>query len=168
MTLAYIALGSNLSDPPAQLQRAVHALENLPGSRLESISSVYRSRAVGPAQPDYLNAVAGLRTMLQPIALLNQLQAIEAQQGRQRSVRWGPRTLDLDILLYGDATLHSERLTIPHPRLHERDFALRPLREISVHKRMLPNGPDLDTLLKACPDNHLEKTNISLTMHRRE
>lgn len=167
MTLAYIALGSNLSDPPAQLQRAVEALERLPQSRLEKVSSIYRSTAAGLTdQPDFLNAVAGLHTMLDPDALLTQLQAIETQHGRERSVRWGPRPLDLDLLLYGSTTLHSERLTLPHPRMHERDFVLRPLREIAAHNLVLPNGPDLDTLLATCPNNHLVKTDYSLTMHR--
>ena len=159
MTPAYIALGSNLDQPENQLQLAVTALAALPGTRLERASSVYRSTAVGPGpQPDYLNAVALLETDLPPETLLDALQAIERAQGRERGVRWGPRTLDLDLLLYGELEIHSTDLTVPHPRMHLRDFVLYPLREISNTNLVLPGGTDIDTLLAQLPRDGLAKT----------
>lgn len=132
----YIGLGSNLADPAAQLQAAVTALTSLPGSTLIAVSSVYASLPLGPSdQPDYLNAVAALDTSLEPLQLLDHLQQIELQQGRQRKTeRWGPRTLDLDILLYGDASIHSTHLQVPHPRMAERAFVLVPLAEIAPQR----------------------------------
>jgi len=163
MTPAYIALGSNLDEPARQLQRAVGELAALPDTRLEQVSSVYRSAAVGPgAQPDYLNAAARLATRLEPEALLDALQRIEQFQGRQRGARWGPRTLDLDILLYGDRQIHSPRLTIPHPRMHEREFVLYPLREISNTNLQLPDGMDIDSLIRLLPGEGLVKTHFKL------
>jgi len=163
MTSAYIALGSNLCQPQSQLNKAVAALEQLPDTELVRVSSVYRSAAVGPgAQPDYLNAVLLLATTLSPLALLAAMQHIEQQQGRVRDVRWGPRTLDLDLLLYGDLTLTSLQLTVPHPRMQQRDFVLYPLREISGTNLALPDGSDLDTLLQHCPANGLVKTRYQL------
>jgi len=160
---AFIALGSNLGEPALQLQRAVAALAALPDTRLEQVSGVYRSAAVGPgSQPDYLNAVARLVTRLAPESLLDALQRIEEAQGRERGVRWGPRTLDLDILLYGDHRIHSARLTIPHPRMHQRDFVLYPLREISNTNLALPGGADIDSLLDRLPRDGLVKTHYIL------
>lgn len=159
MTPAFVALGSNLDQPEHQLQRAVTALAALPDSRLERVSSVYRSKAVGPGkQPDYLNAVARLDTDLTPEALLDALQAIELAQGRERTVHWGPRTLDLDLLLYGDRSIESVRLTLPHPRIHMREFVLYPLREISNTNLVLPGIGDIDTLLQELPADGLTKT----------
>jgi len=163
MTPTWIALGSNLDDPVLQLQRAVVALAALPHTRLEQVSGVYRSAAVGPGtQPDYLNAVARLATRLAPESLLDALQRIEWAQGRERGVRWGPRTLDLDILLYGDRRIHSARLTVPHPRMHHRDFVLYPLREISNTNLTLPDGADIDSLLERLPGDGLVKTHYTL------
>lgn len=163
MIRTYIALGSNLNNPLAQLRAAVSAIGTLPESRPGRISSCYRSRAVGPGeQPDYLNAVMQLDTSLSPLALLDSLQEIETNQGRERSLRWGARTLDLDILLYGERRIASERLVIPHPRLAERNFVLYPLLEISNIKLMLPGGHDLGTLVSACPLDDLERTAQSL------
>jgi len=160
---AFIALGSNLDDPAVQLQRAVIALAALPDTRLEQVSGVYRSTAVGPGpQPDYLNAVVRLATRLAPESLLDALQGIERAQGRVRGVRWGPRTLDLDILLYGDRHIQSARLTVPHPRMHRRDFVLYPLREISNTNLTLPGGADIDTLLARLPGHGLVKTHYTL------
>lgn len=159
MTPTFIALGSNLDDPALQLQRAISALAKLPASVLMQVSSVYRSAAIGPGpQPDYLNAVALLETELEPEALLDALQDIERSQGRERDERWGPRTLDLDLLLYGDREILSARLTVPHPRMPERDFVLYPLREISNTNLVLPGGRDIDTLLEQLPGDGLEKT----------
>jgi 2-amino-4-hydroxy-6-hydroxymethyldihydropteridine diphosphokinase len=160
---AFIALGSNLDEPALQLRRGVSALAALPDTRLEQVSSVYRSAAVGPGtQPDYLNAVARLATRLAPEALLDALQRIEQAQGRQRGARWGPRTLDLDILLYGHRQIRSPRLTIPHPRMRERDFVLYPLREISNTNLQLPDGMDIDSLIRLLPEQGLVKTHFKL------
>ena len=163
MTPTYVALGSNLGNPEVQLQQAVVALSALSQTRLTALSCIYRSRALGPEQqPDYLNAVIKLSTALPPTALLNALQHIERQQGRTRSEHWGPRTLDLDILLYGELQVASQHLTIPHPQMQNRDFVLYPLREVSDGNLVLPNGTDIDTLLRQCPDNGLIKTHCRL------
>lgn len=161
MTAAYIGLGSNLQDPLAQLRNAVTAINNLPDSRVEHCSSIYRSAPLGAVvQPDYLNAVLLLATVLAPLRLLDALQQIEQMQGRVRGVHWGPRTLDLDILLYGDQKIDSPRLTVPHPAMEGRNFVLYPLLEISDANLVLPDGTVLDTLVAACPGSNLEQTNL--------
>lgn len=149
---AYIGIGSNLNDPAAQVQQAFQGLAELTASRLIVRSSLYRTPPVGgPAgQPDYVNAVAALDTELNPDELLTALQAIEAQQGRVRTVRWGPRTLDLDVLLYGSMQRDAPRLTLPHPRLHERAFVLYPLYDIAPDL-MIPGQGSLTELLRNCP-----------------
>ena len=116
MTLVYIALGSNLASPLEQAQAAIRALGEIPHSRVVAVSSFYRTPPLGPQdQPDYLNAAVALETALPPATLLDHTQRIELQQGRVRKAeRWGPRTLDLDIMLFGDAVINSERLTVPH------------------------------------------------------
>jgi len=163
MTPAYIALGSNLSEPIRQLRTAVVALDSLPQTQLSRVSSVYRSAAVGPGtQPDYLNAVALIMTALSPIALLDALQQTELDQHRVRDVRWGARTLDLDLLLYGDMIIDSPRLTVPHPRMTQRHFVLYPLCEISDAELSLPGGEQLDTLLQHCSMEGLVKTRYKL------
>jgi len=160
---AYVALGSNLGDPLAQLQRAAAALAGLPGSRLLAFSAVYRSAAIGPGeQPDYLNAAIRLATTLPPLALLDRMQAIETQQGRERRQRWGARTLDLDLLLYGDRAVDEPRLTVPHPRLAGRPFALYPLADVATPNLVLPDGRELDKLLAACARGDLTQTGLSL------
>ncbi|HYD58112.1 MAG TPA: 2-amino-4-hydroxy-6-hydroxymethyldihydropteridine diphosphokinase [Burkholderiales bacterium] len=132
MATAYVALGSNLQDPVRQVESALEELDRLPETRLVKRSSLYRTAPVGYAeQPDFVNAVAQLETRLPADRLLDQLQAVEARHGRTRSFPNAPRTLDLDLLLYGDLVLRSERLTLPHPRMRERDFVLIPLREIA-------------------------------------
>ena len=130
---AYIGLGSNLDDPVGQVQQAFEALATLPESRLIGRSSLYRSTPFGPVeQPDFVNAVALLATSLSATDLLQQLQQIEREQGRlSGGVRWGPRVIDLDVLLYGDAEINSATLTVPHPGITERNFVLLPLRELS-------------------------------------
>lgn len=129
---AYVALGSNLDDPVQQLERAFDALADLPGTSLIARSSLYRSAPFGPvAQPDFVNAVAKLQTSLGARALLGHLQAIESSQGRRREVPWGPRTLDLDLLVYGAEVIDEPRLTVPHPGIVERNFVLLPLKEIA-------------------------------------
>lgn len=159
MTTAYIALGSNLQVPEKQLRLAARALDRLPNCHIERCSSIYRSAPVGPGeQADYLNAVIRLATTVSPTELLASLQRIEQDQGRERGEHWGPRTLDLDLLLYGDLSIATEALTLPHPRMHERDFVLYPLHEISDTRLTLPDGRDIDTLIQQCPRGRLVKT----------
>ena len=128
---AAIALGANLGDCRATLEGALAALEASPGVRLLARSHWYRSAPVGPPQPDYLNGCALLAVALEPEALLERLLATERRFGRVRGERWGPRSLDLDLLLMGDRRLSTPRLTLPHPRLRERAFVLVPLAEIA-------------------------------------
>lgn len=133
MIRVYLGLGANLDMPLQQLQQAVAALTLLPDSQLAAVSSFYGSKPMGPQdQPDYVNAVAALDTRLAPEVLLDELQRIEQEQGRQRkNERWGPRTLDLDILLYGAEILSTPRLTVPHYGLHQREFVVYPLLELA-------------------------------------
>ena len=132
MNTAYIALGANLGNPTAAVLAAFAALANLPESRVARCSSLYRTAPVGIlSQPDFVNAVAVLETTLAPEALLDALLDIEARFGRVRRERNGPRTLDLDLLLYDDIELDLPRLTLPHPRLHLRAFVLLPLAEVA-------------------------------------
>lgn len=131
-TLVYIALGSNLDDPTSQIQRALHALRQLPETELVKCAPWYRSSAIGPGvQDDYINTVAALNTKLSPTTLLHALQTIETVQGRTREQRWAARTLDLDILLYGDLNMDTPELKLPHPRLLDRDFVLAPLSDLA-------------------------------------
>ena len=132
MNTAYVALGANLGDPKATVLAAFAALANLPESRVARCSSLYRTAPVGILdQPDFINAVALLETSLTPDSLLDALLDIEARFGRIRRERNGPRTLDLDLLLYNDIELELPRLILPHPRLHLRAFVLQPLAEIT-------------------------------------
>ncbi len=152
MERVYIGLGSNLADPLTQLRSALAALAALPQTSLAAQSSFYASDPLGPAdQPRYVNAVAALDTELAPLELLDALQRIELEQGRLRKAeRWGPRTLDLDILLFGDRQLAEPRLTVPHYHMHARAFVLYPLAEIAP-QLYLPDGRALSALLAACP-----------------
>lgn len=133
MTRVYIALGSNLRDPLDQCQRAIAALSALPETTLINTSSLYRTPPYGPQdQPDFLNAVVVLETALSPLALLDHTQRIELEQGRERKdERWGPRTLDLDLLLFGEQFMTGERLILPHYDMHNRAFMLVPLAEVA-------------------------------------
>jgi len=148
VTLAYIAIGSNLASPLEQVNAAITALGDIPHSRIIAVSSFYRTPPLGPQdQPDYLNAAVALETDLEPEALLDHTQRIELQQGRVRKAeRWGPRTLDLDIMLFGDRIINSERLTVPHYDMHNRGFMLWPLFEIAPDLRF-PQGESLQHLL---------------------
>lgn len=132
MNTAYVALGANLGDPAATVRAAFAALANLPDSRVSRSSSLYRTAPVGIAsQPDFINAVAELETGLDPEALLAALLDIERRFGRLRGERNGPRTLDLDLLLYAGLEFDLPELTLPHPRMHLRAFVLQPLAEIA-------------------------------------
>lgn len=144
---AFIALGSNLDDPVAQVQSGFAALAVLPGTRLGAQSSLYRSAPMGYRdQPDFINAVAAIETTLTPRALLEALLAIEHSHGRVREFANAPRTLDLDVLLYAGIEMHEHGLTIPHPRMHERAFVLVPLAEIAPHCTIPGRGPVSDLL----------------------
>ncbi|EJH4504248.1 2-amino-4-hydroxy-6-hydroxymethyldihydropteridine diphosphokinase [Cronobacter sakazakii] len=149
MTLAFIALGSNLAEPLSQVNNALAALARIPDSRIVATSSFYRTPPLGPQdQPDYLNAAVALETTLSAEALLDNTQRIELEQGRVRKAeRWGPRTLDLDIMLFGDATINTERLIVPHYDMKNRAFMLRPLSEIAPALRF-PDGERLADVLE--------------------
>jgi len=151
VTIAYVGVGSNLDEPRRQVLQALTELDRLPHTRVVKKSSLYRTAPIGHAdQPDFINAVAQLETGLPAERLLAELQDVEARHGRERSFPNAPRTLDLDILLFGNATIRSSALTVPHPRMHERAFVLKPLLEISPH---LPFKPQLD----ACADQTIER-----------
>lgn len=157
---AWVGLGSNLEDPLAQLALAITGLASLPRTSLLAQSSFYRSSPMGPQdQPDFVNGVVLLTTELPAEALLDELQTLEENHGRERVVHWGPRTLDLDLLLYGDQQISSERLTVPHPGLAVRDFVLRPLLELEP-ELVLPDGLSASSLLAACADNNLKRLTL--------
>ena len=143
---AYSGLGSNLEDPSAQIRRATWHLERLPDSDVQELSSLYRSAPFGPvAQPDFVNAVAIMETSADGPSLLRALQGIEDAMGRVRgSERWGPRVIDLDLLVLGDVQIESEDLVIPHPGIAERNFVLLPLREIAPDLIIPGLGPVKD------------------------
>ena len=148
---AWIGLGANLGDAQATLDSALSAIGALPGTVLEQVSSRYRSAPLDAEGPDFLNAVARVRTGLAPLVLLEALLALENDHGRKRSHRHAPRTLDLDLLMHGTARLDSARLSLPHPRLHQRAFVLAPLAEIDPGL-LVPGAGPVEALLAACRD----------------
>ena len=153
MTIAYVGIGSNLAEPRTQVLDAFEELDRLPHTRVVKRSSLYRTAPVGhAAQPDFINAVAQLETGLPAERLLAELQQIEARHGRRRSFPNAPRTLDLDVLLYGDAVFSLPALTIPHPRMHERGFVLKPLIEISPELK-----ERFREALEACAGQRIER-----------
>ena len=157
MTIAYVGVGSNLEEPRGQVEQALDELALLPETRLLKKSSLYRSAPVGYAeQPEFINAVAAIDTELAPIALLQELQGIEARHGRARSFRNAPRTLDLDLLLYGNMDENDADLTVPHPRMHERAFVLQPLVEIAP-AACVPGRGLARELLAGCAGQRIEK-----------
>ncbi len=154
---AYIGVGSNLNDPVQQVLAAKQVLQGLPETDLTKFSSLYASSPMGPQdQPDYINAVALLKTTLSAHQLLEQLQAIETQQGRVRKQHWGARTLDLDILLYGNQQINTPDLVIPHAGIAERAFVLFPLHDIASRLEIPGHGKLID-LFSACPANRIQK-----------
>lgn len=157
MTSVYLGIGSNLQQPIQQVQQALQALTALPRTHLLAQSRLYRSDPMGPSdQPDYVNAVVALETDLPALKLLQLLQGIEHAQGRIRDgSHWGPRTLDLDILLYGDEFINHPQLQVPHPGLHVRNFVLYPLHEIAPDLVIQGLGA-LSALLAQCPADGLE------------
>jgi 2-amino-4-hydroxy-6-hydroxymethyldihydropteridine diphosphokinase len=154
---AYLGLGSNLDDPVEQVNRAFEELTQVPGCALIAVSALYRSKPMGPAdQPDYINAVARLETRLGALELLQAMQVIERVHGRERKERWGARTLDVDLLLYGDEIIDLEELTVPHPGLHLRNFVLYPLHEVAPGI-VIPGCGALDELIKHCSEEGLQR-----------
>lgn len=144
---AFLGLGSNVGDRLAHLQEAVDILDLRVGLRVDAVSSVYETEPVGgPEQGAFLNMAARVATRRSPLRLLAACRAVEQALGRKRTVRWGPRTIDIDILLYGDRTMSTRRLVVPHPRLTERPFALIPLLEVAPGTT-LPDGRSIATVL---------------------
>jgi 2-amino-4-hydroxy-6-hydroxymethyldihydropteridine diphosphokinase len=156
MPLAYIGLGSNLQQPLQQIQQALNELAELPDTQLSGVSHFYRSCAIGPEQPDFINAAAQLNTELSPIVLLDELQKIEQAHQRKREMHWGPRTLDLDLLLYDQQQIDLPRLNVPHPLLTQRAFVLLPLLDLDKNLA-LPNGKKLQDYLAQCQDQKIER-----------
>jgi len=149
---AYVGIGSNLDSPVSQARQALEELARLPLTQYIAASRLYRSRPVGPQdQPDFINAVALLRTSLSPLALLDQLQALEQRHRRVRRQHWGPRTLDLDLLLYGNERMQLPRLRIPHPELRSRAFVMLPLAELAP-QLLLPDGGEIVALAATLAD----------------
>lgn len=154
-TLAYVGIGANLGNARETVERACAQLAALPGTLATRRSALYRSAPVAAAGPEYVNAVVALHTTLSPVALHAELQAIEQRFGRQRGARNAPRTLDLDLLLWGTETMASAQLTVPHPRMHERAFVLVPLAELAPHVVIPGRGP-VRELARQCADQYVE------------
>jgi len=154
----YIGLGSNLEDPVAQVLEAVEELEMIPDSILVSRSSLYRGKPMGPAdQPDYVNAVVAMDTLLSAANFLQELIRIEDLQGRVRDgEKWGPRIIDLDLLMYGKQKINTPDLTVPHPGMHERDFVIIPLSELAGDVNV-PGQGRLTALINKCENHSLRK-----------
>ena len=158
---AFVATGSNLNgdldSPASQVIRALKAIDNLPKTKLIKQSSLYQSAPVGYAsQPDFINAVVEISTQLKPEALLVALLNIENEAGRERTFSNAPRVLDLDLLLYDDLVLHTKKLTLPHPRMHERGFVLLPLAEIAPDL-IIPNGGNVVKLAETYKNQGIKK-----------
>lgn len=154
---AFIGLGANLGDPQSQVRRAIASLGELPRTRLLAWSSLYRSAPVGVGeQPDFINAVAKIETALSARELLDELITVEARFGRDRPFPGAPRTLDLDLLLYGDRLIDEPGLVVPHPRMHERAFVLLPLAEIAADTSV-PRRGSVKTLLAACRNQKIHR-----------
>jgi 2-amino-4-hydroxy-6-hydroxymethyldihydropteridine diphosphokinase len=153
---AYIGLGANLGDARAALDAAFAALAALPGTTLSAASSIYRSAPIDSSGPDYLNAVVQLDTQLMPRVLLAAMQRIELAHGRERPYRNAPRTLDLDLLLYGRRRIDTPTLTLPHPRLHERAFVLAPLAQLDA-SLAIPGRGRVCELLARVADQRIDR-----------
>jgi 2-amino-4-hydroxy-6-hydroxymethyldihydropteridine diphosphokinase len=157
MTVAYVGLGANVGDPRRQIETAMTELRMLPDTRVTVASSLYRSAPLGYSdQPDFLNAVVQLDTELLPEALLDRLRDIEDRHGRERPFANAPRTLDLDLLLYGDRVVNTPGLVLPHPRMHERAFVLQPLLDLDSEISIPGKGRARD-LLSACGSQEIER-----------
>jgi len=157
LSISYIGLGSNLGNPKKQIADACKTLNTVASTSILALSSLYQSTPLGTVeQADFINAVAKISTRLSPSALLASLQAIEQNQKRVRKIHWGPRTIDLDILLFDNLVINEPDLVIPHPQITQRNFVLVPLGEIEP-KLQLPSGELLSTLLTGCGMNGLQK-----------
>lgn len=163
-TTAFIALGSNLGDRLSHLNAAVSLLGRTAGVQVEAASQVYETDPVGfTEQPNFLNAVLRVRTSLDPFELLRECQGIERALGRERSTRWGPRTVDLDILLYGDSAVEADGLIIPHPRMEDRAFALRPLADLAPDLH-LPSGSTVAAALSRLDQAGVRPHGVTLAL----
>lgn len=155
---AYIGLGANLDDPITQILTAADEIARLSDVERIALSPLYASKPVGPQyQPDYVNAAMRIKTRLDPLQLLGELQRIENHHGRVRAVRWGARTLDLDLLLFGQQSINLPQLTVPHPELAKRAFVLYPLADIADPALPIPGLDSLAVLLAACPADGISK-----------
>ena len=158
MDNVFIGLGSNLKNPLSQLKKAIENINQLETVTVNNVSSFYSSPPMGPQeQPDYINAVIELSTILEPESLLDALQNIEQEQGRVRKERWGARTLDLDILLYGNEIINNDRLIVPHSGIRERNFVLYPLRELVDENFDIPEVGNIKELLATCSMDELKR-----------
>ena len=160
---AYVALGANLGDARATVNAAIEALDHLPQTRLLRASSLYRTAPWEASGPDFINAVAAIETALGAHELLRALQALELQAGRERPYRNAPRTLDLDLLLHGDTRSDSARLTLPHPRMHQRAFVLAPMLELDPAVHLPGLGPARDWLT-ACGEQRCERLDTKASL----
>lgn len=161
-TQVFIGLGSNMKEPLNQLKNAVAAIRSTPGLTKISFSSVYQTEPMGPAdQPDYLNAVVQCETTLSANRLLDRMQLIENRAGRIKDRRWGPRSLDLDLLLYGQQIINTLRLTVPHTGIAERSFVLYPLAELAPSLD-IPGKGKISDLLDRCPQRGISRLQSSL------
>lgn len=157
MTLAYVGIGANLRQPQEQVRRAMRELDGVPDTRVVARSGLYRSAPLGYAdQPQFVNAVVAIETALSAEALLGELQRLEAAHGRERSFPNAPRTLDLDLLLYGEAVIDAPALAVPHPRMHQRAFVLKPLLEIAPRIE-IPGIGRASACLRACAAQAVER-----------
>ncbi len=159
----FIGLGSNLENPLEQIKTAIKDMKAMVDTELVACSSLYKSPPMGPQdQPDYINAVIELDTILTPHSLLDELQKIEQQHGRVRKRHWGERTLDLDVLVYGEQILNDDRLIVPHPGIAERAFVVYPLAELD-NSLVIPGLGNVAQLVEACPRNGLQQVeNIAI------
>jgi len=153
---AYVALGSNVGNPILQIEQAIEEISVFPSIQLKRASHLYQSKAIGPKQPDIINAVIQIETILSPIALLDILQQIESRHHRKRVIKWGPRTLDCDIILFGQKIIQSERLKIPHPEMTNRNFVICPLYEIAKDL-ILPDNSPLENHIKKFDQTQIQK-----------
>jgi 2-amino-4-hydroxy-6-hydroxymethyldihydropteridine diphosphokinase len=154
MCVAYIGFGSNIGDRLKHIQNAIHALSKTEGITLQEISSVYKTDPVGyETQEPFLNGIAAIQTSLSPLSLLHTLKDIEIAVGRQHRIRWGPREIDLDLLIYGDLRLQTEKLVVPHPAMHLRGFVLVPLAEIAPDLVHPVFQETIETLLEHLEDD---------------
>ena len=160
-TLAYLGLGTNLGDRESYLAQALKELAGLPTIEIGAVSSIYETAPVGLTdQPDFLNLVVSVRTTLSPRELMDALLHIENKMGRVRTVRWGPRVIDLDLLLFGDVRVEVPELTVPHPRLRERSFVLIPLAEIASDLILPGEKMTIKKLAEKLLENSDERGNI--------